>query len=236
MGFQKLAERFDFMLTVMEFIEENDRAWANGFPQCLEHIPGGRIQVSVQVEQKTLMRGQHKIGQRFMKPALVKENAGIVELRQPPFDSKRPLGKSVPGFRKAFKAVEPVQCRQGVAQQVTPRAQRCSLPDTKFEVQHGLLLDLLCKRAIQVRAVAQARGVAKAVAVLLHPLSHFKEVDGMVQFDTVIAVQMRSHAEAESCQPRRDDFLKVKLLALGFLSLLLWSFRVLGAGRELLSL
>lgn len=32
MGFQKLAERFDFMLTVMEFIEENDRAWANGFP------------------------------------------------------------------------------------------------------------------------------------------------------------------------------------------------------------
>src|SRR5260221_7345413 len=31
-GFHKLAERFDFMLTVMEFIEENDRAWANGFP------------------------------------------------------------------------------------------------------------------------------------------------------------------------------------------------------------
>jgi len=32
MGFQKLAERFDFMLTVMEFIKEDDCAWANGFP------------------------------------------------------------------------------------------------------------------------------------------------------------------------------------------------------------
>src|SRR5260221_3427759 len=97
------------MLTVMEFIEENDRAWANGFPQCLEHIPGGRIKVSIQVEQKTLMRGQHKIGKRFMKPAVVKENARIVELRQHPFDIKRPLGKSVPGFRQAFKAVETVK-------------------------------------------------------------------------------------------------------------------------------
>jgi hypothetical protein len=31
MGFHKLVERFDLMLTVMEFIEENDRTWANGF-------------------------------------------------------------------------------------------------------------------------------------------------------------------------------------------------------------
>ncbi len=44
-----------------------------------------------------------------MKPALVKDNAGIIELRQHPFDIKCPLGKSVPGFRQAFKAVETVK-------------------------------------------------------------------------------------------------------------------------------
>ena len=31
MGFHELAEGFDFVMTVMEFIKEEDCAWTNGF-------------------------------------------------------------------------------------------------------------------------------------------------------------------------------------------------------------